>query len=892
MGQNDAPVSTGRTVKLAARPDALLRIEADTLLAYALDVDEPDGDTLRLKQVVSVSAGNAWQQKDGSVLFKAGGPGDVVLTLEIADGQGATVQVPITVNVSATNSAAVPVLPSADQATEDTAERQYSGAASFNYRVRDEAGGWADGNVALNVTAQNDAPWIAGGLTWNTVQPTYQIHRDGAVMPSGPAYELAKVFLADVDTPTGQLALSPGATPIHGQPLEATQGVPWKYWGDLPRDKQVDLATTAGPFWTVVYRSTYGDPYSGSVAVQLNVIDQQGGVAEKADQQALIALALENRQEMVHAPVPVSMARVEQTFSGLFEHNPGSHVVLLVHTDAGELVGLLIGCVERYFYSDALQAQLIQWYVKKAFRGTSAALVSLPLFFGVSLVLLPLLSRCVEDRFAKAAENQAFLVESMAGIETIKSMAAETRFIRQWEERLADYVKTNFHTGHLANLTQQGVQLVNKVLGLVLLWLVLLWLGARLVLGGELSVGQLIAFNMLSARVSAPILRLSTLWQEFQQMRVSLHRLGDILDTPAEAPARAAPSAGQVQGRIEFQSLGFRYRPDGRDILRDVSLSVQPGELVAVVGSSGSGKSTLARLLLRLYLPSRGRVMLDGADLQGLDPAQIRRQVAVVTQDVTLFSRSVRDNIALGLDMRERLLKEGFMAELSVIETRLEVGNATSELAVLKERQKEADSALKAAGFARAQAQAEQASGVAAELAEARRRWQAGQQDAIKAAYREDHQVLTAPLAGTVQQLAVHTVGGVVNPAQGLLVVVPQDGGIEVEAQVLNKDVGFLRVGMPATVKLDAFEFTKFGALEGVVQWIGADAVKDERLGSYYPVRIALTDTRLPVAVGGHHPVARIGMAVTADVLIGHRKAYEFFLGPLLKYQKESLRER
>ena len=274
---------------------------------------------------------------------------------------------------------------------------------------------------------------------------------------------------------------------------------------------------------------------------------------------------------------------------------------------------------------------------------TLVVLVSLPLFFGVSLLLLPLLSRHVEDRFAKAAENQAFLVESMAGIETIKSMAAETRFIRQWEERLADYVKTNFHTGHLANLTQQGIQLVNKVLGLVLLWL-----GAKLVLSGDLSVGQLIAFNMLSARVSAPILRLSTLWQEFQQMRVSLHRLGDILDTPAEAPARAALSWDRLQGRVEFQDLCFRYRPDGRDILRDVSLCIQPGELVGVVGSSGSGKSTLAKLLLRLYLPSRGRVLLDGADLQGANPALIRRQVAVVTQDVTLFSRSVRDNIALG----------------------------------------------------------------------------------------------------------------------------------------------------------------------------------------------------------------------------------------------------
>lgn len=188
-----------------------------------------------------------------------------------------------------------------------------------------------------------------------------------------------------------------------------------------------------------------------------------------------------------------------------------------------------------------------------------------------------------------------------------------------------------------------AIQLVNKVLALVLLWL-----GAKLVLKGDLTVGQLIAFNMLSARVSAPILRLSTLWQEFQQMRVSLHRLGDILDTPVESPACAALSWDRLQGRVEFQQLGFRYRPDGRDILRDVSLCIQPGELVAVVGSSGSGKSTLAKLLLRLYLPSRGRVLLDGADLQGLDPALVRRQVAVVTQDVTLFSRSVRENIALG----------------------------------------------------------------------------------------------------------------------------------------------------------------------------------------------------------------------------------------------------
>ncbi len=274
---------------------------------------------------------------------------------------------------------------------------------------------------------------------------------------------------------------------------------------------------------------------------------------------------------------------------------------------------------------------------------TWVVVASLPLFLGISVVLMPLLHRHVEDRFARAAENQAFLVEAIAGVETIKSMNAQARFQRQWEERLAAYVRASFKTGHLANLTQQGVQLVNKALGLVLLWL-----GARLVLAGDLTVGQLIAFNMLAARVSAPILRLSTLWQEFQQMRVSMQRLGDILDAPAEVPAQASQTLDRLQGQVCLDAVSFRYRPDGRDILRQISLTVQPGELVGIVGSSGSGKSTLAKLLLRLYLPSSGRILLDGADLVGMHPAQIRRQVTVVTQEVTLFSRSVRDNVAMG----------------------------------------------------------------------------------------------------------------------------------------------------------------------------------------------------------------------------------------------------
>jgi len=274
---------------------------------------------------------------------------------------------------------------------------------------------------------------------------------------------------------------------------------------------------------------------------------------------------------------------------------------------------------------------------------TLVVLVSLPLFFGISVVLIPMLNKHVEDRFIKAADNQAFLVETIAGVETLKSMTAESRFQRQWEERLADYGRCSFKTGHLANITQQGVQWVNKVLSLVLLWL-----GAKLVLAGDISVGQLIAFNMLSARVNAPILRLATLWQEMQQMRVSMRRLGDILDTPTEAPPSASLSFDRLQGAIAFEGVAFKYTPEGRDILREVSLAIAPGELVGIVGSSGSGKSTLAKLLLRLYVPHRGRVLLDGADISGIHPALIRQQVAVVTQDVTLFSTSVRDNISMG----------------------------------------------------------------------------------------------------------------------------------------------------------------------------------------------------------------------------------------------------
>ncbi len=165
---------------------------------------------------------------------------------------------------------------------------------------------------------------------------------------------------------------------------------------------------------------------------------------------------------------------------------------------------------------------------------------------------------------------------------------------------------------------------------------------------GSLTVGELVAFNILASRVSAPVLRLAQMWQDFHQARLSVARLGDILNTPAEPtfnPGRAALPA--IRGDVVFEHVTFRYRIDGPEVLHDFSFSVQAGQVVGIVGPSGSGKSTLAKLVQRLYVPESGRVLVDGVDLAMVDSMWLRRQLGTVLQDNILFNRSIRDNIAL-----------------------------------------------------------------------------------------------------------------------------------------------------------------------------------------------------------------------------------------------------
>jgi subfamily B ATP-binding cassette protein HlyB/CyaB len=274
---------------------------------------------------------------------------------------------------------------------------------------------------------------------------------------------------------------------------------------------------------------------------------------------------------------------------------------------------------------------------------TYVVLATLPFYVLLAFVVTPVLRARLHEKFKRGADNQAFLVEAVNGIETLKTSAVEPQSQRRWEEQLAGYVQAGFKATTLGNVASQIASFINKVTVLLILWI-----GARLVIDDALTVGQLVAFNMLAARISGPILRLVKLWQDFQQAGISVQRLGDILNAqpePTYSPGRA--SLPDIQGSVTFDNVSFRYRPEGQEILRNISLHVPASKVIGIVGRSGSGKSTLAKLIQRLYVPQSGRVLVDGVDLTMVDTVWLRRNTGVVLQENFLFNRSIRENIAL-----------------------------------------------------------------------------------------------------------------------------------------------------------------------------------------------------------------------------------------------------
>jgi subfamily B ATP-binding cassette protein HlyB/CyaB len=273
---------------------------------------------------------------------------------------------------------------------------------------------------------------------------------------------------------------------------------------------------------------------------------------------------------------------------------------------------------------------------------TLIVVLSIPVYVVIAVLIRPVLRAKVKERFDTGAASQQFLVESIVGIHTLKAAAVEPSLRNQWEERLAAYVRTSFEAVKLSSLGQNLIQYVSKATTALVLFF-----GAKAVINGDLTVGGLVAFNMIMGQVTAPILRLSQLWQDFQQVQVSVERLGDILNSAPESQRLEHANLPPARGAVRIKELTFRYVPGGPETLAGIDLDIPAGQVIGIVGPSGSGKSTLAKLIQRFYRPERGQILIDGIDIGQADVAWLRRQIGVVLQESTLFNRTVHDNIAL-----------------------------------------------------------------------------------------------------------------------------------------------------------------------------------------------------------------------------------------------------
>ncbi len=319
-----------------------------------------------------------------------------------------------------------------------------------------------------------------------------------------------------------------------------------------------------------------------------------------------------------------SVARVREIES-IRQFLTGSAITLVLDIIFG---GIFIGVM--FLYSSTLA-----WII----------VATIPLYVILAVVVTPIFRVRLEEKFRRGAENQAFLVESVTGIETIKAMAVEPIMQRKWEDQLASYVGASFRTQVLGTVANQLTSLISKATTVLTLLV-----GARLVINNDLTVGELVAFNMLAGQVTGPVLRLAGIYQEFHQVRISVDRLGDILNTqPEPKPSAQAAQGGQIKGDIRLERIAFRYRPTAQPVLSDINIDIPAGQVIGVVGPSGSGKSTIAKLIQRLYVPEQGQVLIDGRDISIADPAWLRRQIGVVLQENVLFNLTVRENIALAM---------------------------------------------------------------------------------------------------------------------------------------------------------------------------------------------------------------------------------------------------
>ena len=284
---------------------------------------------------------------------------------------------------------------------------------------------------------------------------------------------------------------------------------------------------------------------------------------------------------------------------------------------------------------------LMLWYSVPL---TLIALAIVPLYIVQNVWAVPIIKRKIEAVWRTGAMNNAFMVESITNIETIKSLAIEPQFVNKWENLLARYVRTTFENVKF-NLV------INAFSGVLqgVITMAILWYGGHMVMDGYFTLGQLIAFQMLSNQATAPLTKLLTMWPQVQQVGLALERIGDILNTPMEPIVHEMGKRGadRIDGSIEIQDVSFRYRVDLPLVLQNINLSIAPGEKIGIVGRSGSGKSTLTNLVQNLYIPEAGNITVGGISTKEANLGWLRNQIGVVMQENYLFNSSVRDNIAV-----------------------------------------------------------------------------------------------------------------------------------------------------------------------------------------------------------------------------------------------------
>jgi subfamily B ATP-binding cassette protein HlyB/CyaB len=274
---------------------------------------------------------------------------------------------------------------------------------------------------------------------------------------------------------------------------------------------------------------------------------------------------------------------------------------------------------------------------------TLIALGLLAMMALLSMAVAPLIRRRVDTQFLAGARNQAFVTEYVAGMETVKSLQMEPQLKRRYADYLSDYLTAAYRTRRVHNGYSVAMQALEQTLALGVLCL-----GAWEVMKNEgFTVGMLVAFQMFTSRLAQPLLRLSGLWQEFQQAAIAVKRLGDLMDAPGEPWSVRNERAASEQARIEVDGLHFRHTERSHELFAGLTFVAEPGECVALTGPSGAGKTTLAKLLQGLYSPERGRIRLNGHDLRALSVNELRSAMGVVPQETVLFSGTVYENLLL-----------------------------------------------------------------------------------------------------------------------------------------------------------------------------------------------------------------------------------------------------